>query len=257
MSATPWFKFYAGDFLNDPDVDALPLEAQGILIRMWSVTWIEGSIPGDVKELARKCKVRSATMQKYIQPLMQFFLETENGRYISSRMELERRRCGIVSKARRSAANTRWNKERRAIASAKHTANAGANDSGVRSQNADCKTLPPTPLPEGGDVLWRDIERILKDELSTCYVLSHNFSECDYDKCFREAYVVKSLGRTIYLGHPNPTVLREGLSRYRRRINAIAAGLGYSDLRVEVSCQQGNSLADPSSHEDARASATR
>jgi hypothetical protein len=45
MAKSPWFKFYASDFLLDSKVDSLPLEAQAILVRMWSVIWIDGKIP--------------------------------------------------------------------------------------------------------------------------------------------------------------------------------------------------------------------
>ena len=52
--AQPWFKFYGADFLLDPDVDAMPREAEALLIRMWCVCHREGSCPGDVETLARK-----------------------------------------------------------------------------------------------------------------------------------------------------------------------------------------------------------
>lgn len=123
-----WFKFFASDFLNDPDVDNLPLEAQAILVRMWCALWIHGSLPGDVEELARKCLVRLGPMQMHLQSLMQFFVKQRDGTYISERQERERQRSGIVSKARHNAANRRWNKGVDAIGSAKPHANDDAND---------------------------------------------------------------------------------------------------------------------------------
>ena len=57
----PWFKFWATDYLCDPDVDELSLEEQGLLVRMWCVCSQRGSIPGDPEEIARltRCKLQS------------------------------------------------------------------------------------------------------------------------------------------------------------------------------------------------------
>ena len=54
----PWFKFWATDFLTDPDVDELSLEAQGLLLRMWCVCSQRGNIPEDPEEIARLTRCR-------------------------------------------------------------------------------------------------------------------------------------------------------------------------------------------------------
>src|ERR1700687_3173582 len=144
----PYFKFFAGDYLNDRDVDDLPLEPQGILIRMWCLLWLDGSLPGDVEELARRCKIRLPAMQLHMQSLLQFFVQQRDGSLVSQRMESERERSGIVSKARHNAAKKRWNKGPDAIASAnpaanghaKADANGHANAMHVRSQMSDVKS---------------------------------------------------------------------------------------------------------------------
>jgi hypothetical protein len=50
----PWFKFWSADYLCDPDVDDLTLEAQALLARMWCVGSQSGSIPADIEEVARR-----------------------------------------------------------------------------------------------------------------------------------------------------------------------------------------------------------
>ena len=56
MPNLPWFKFFPSDYLLDPDVDAIPSEAEGLLIRMWCLCHLEGSCPADPEELARKTR---------------------------------------------------------------------------------------------------------------------------------------------------------------------------------------------------------
>jgi len=111
VKGAPWFKFFPADFLNDSKVDALPLEAQAILVRMWCVLWAEESLPSDVEEIARKCKVRLAIMQLHMHKLMQFFVHKPDQTYVSVRMEKEKQRSRLVSKARSKAAHAKHKKE--------------------------------------------------------------------------------------------------------------------------------------------------
>lgn len=48
VSDQPWFKFWSTDYLCDPDVDKLPLDAQGLLVRMWCVCNLQGFVPDDL-----------------------------------------------------------------------------------------------------------------------------------------------------------------------------------------------------------------
>jgi uncharacterized protein YdaU (DUF1376 family) len=103
MGEQPWFKFYSGDFLLDPDVDAMPREAEALLIRMWCVCHREGSCPGDVETLARK----TLCSQQYVsqcKPQCEGFFELRDGRLYSRRMEEEKHR----SEQARKNANKRY-----------------------------------------------------------------------------------------------------------------------------------------------------
>jgi uncharacterized protein YdaU (DUF1376 family) len=237
MSKVPWFKFFPADHLTDPDVDKLSLEAQAILIRMWSVVWLEGSIPGDVEELARKCKVRSAVMQMHFLALMPFFVPQADGTYGSERVEKERQRSSLASKHRSEAANCRWHKGPNAIASAKVAAKSGAKSVAkprpVRSQNVDSNLLPPTPLQEGDNV-WQRVKGELKDDLSTAYVRNAHFQEPAYDKYFRDAHA-QIIGRRILFSHPEPHLLDEGIEKFHKRLQDAFSRAGFEDVQFEVS----------------------
>jgi hypothetical protein len=124
----PWFKLWLS-WIDDPDFDELPLEAQAIVLRMWCVQWREGSVPGDTEELARKTKVRVADMEKHVEVVLQLFVPRGAGIHIYEPMESERQQSGLVSRARSNAAQKRWNKQVNALVS--------ANGNGISAASAD------------------------------------------------------------------------------------------------------------------------
>lgn len=86
--AAPWFKFYAADYLLDAKVDLLPLEAQGILVRLWCLCSRDGSIPKDLAAISRRSGVDRKALGKHWAALLGFFIEGAEG-YISERMARE------------------------------------------------------------------------------------------------------------------------------------------------------------------------
>lgn len=95
MASEPWFKFYAKDYLFDDGVDALPLEAQAILVRMWCVCHLSGSCPGEPDEIARKTCLPTAMVSKHREQLSRFF-ESRDGRLYSRRMDVEKQKSDIA-----------------------------------------------------------------------------------------------------------------------------------------------------------------
>ncbi|MBS1729836.1 MAG: DUF1376 domain-containing protein [Bacteroidetes bacterium] len=87
--AAPWFKLYPADYLLDAKVDALPLEAQGILIRLWCLCARDGSIPRDVAVLARRSGVAVSVLRKHWPILLAFFEERGEESLVSPRLEFE------------------------------------------------------------------------------------------------------------------------------------------------------------------------
>jgi uncharacterized protein YdaU (DUF1376 family) len=106
MADQPWFKFYAADYLLDPDVDAIPREAEALLVRMWCICHREGSCPVDVETLARKTQCSQQYVSQFKQQCEPFF-ELRDGKLYSQRMEEEKRR----SEQARENANTRYRKQ--------------------------------------------------------------------------------------------------------------------------------------------------
>jgi uncharacterized protein YdaU (DUF1376 family) len=103
MSEQPWFKFYAADYLLDPDVDAMPREAEALLVRMWCICHREGSCPVDVETLARKTQCSQEYITQF-KPQCQAFFELRDGKLYSRRMEEEKLR----SEQARKNANKRY-----------------------------------------------------------------------------------------------------------------------------------------------------
>lgn len=135
MSAKePWFKFWATDYLCDAAVDALPLAAQGLLVRMWCVCSQRGSIPDDAEEIARltQCKVLEVR-QCYLQ-CKQFF-RLHDGLLYSTRMEAEKARSEIA----RANAQKRYNKQDSGKEDATSTASGRANSNPQKARESECQ----------------------------------------------------------------------------------------------------------------------
>jgi uncharacterized protein YdaU (DUF1376 family) len=96
MADQPWFKFFAADYLLDPDVDNLPREAEGLLIRMWCICHREGSCPADVETLARKTLCSQEYVSQF-RPQCEPFFELRDGKLYSRRMEEEKHRSQQAS----------------------------------------------------------------------------------------------------------------------------------------------------------------
>ena len=103
MADQPWFKFYAADYLLDPHVDAMPREAEALLVRMWCICHREGSCPADPETLARKTLCNLPYVVQWKSNCEAFF-ELRDGKLYSRRMEAEKQR----SETARKNANERW-----------------------------------------------------------------------------------------------------------------------------------------------------
>lgn len=143
MSEQPWFKFYAGDYLLDADVDALPREAEALLIRMWCVCHREGSCPSDPEILARKilCTVQYVQQhKKHCDP----FFEVRDGKLYSRRMLEEKLRS---EKARKNA-NKRYEQKQSQIPESKSESERGSAGS-TANGTANCSAKRAREMPEG------------------------------------------------------------------------------------------------------------
>jgi uncharacterized protein YdaU (DUF1376 family) len=124
MGENPWFKFWARDFLTDPDVDNTPDSAMLLVIKMWCVCCIEGSCPADPEEIARKTRVPLHRVS-HCYPHCQPYFEERDGRLYSRRMEKE--------KAKSAVARTNAEKRYGQRSSARSPADGSANGSAIRT----------------------------------------------------------------------------------------------------------------------------
>ena len=132
MAKEPWFKFWAADYLCDTKVQKLPLEAQGLLLRMWCACHIDGSLPADPEELAIliRSKLHSVLLSY---PLCNPFFELRGNRLFSPRMEHERAK----SEQARLNAQAKHKKDTYAIGSANGKANGSAKSPAQKARKPD------------------------------------------------------------------------------------------------------------------------
>ncbi len=118
----PWFKFWATDYLTDPDVDELTLEAQGLLVRMWCVCSQRGNVPEDPEEIARLTRCKSQRVLQCYSQCKPFFM-VRDGLLYSGRMEREKAK----SEKARANAEKRYRNESHTQEHANGRANGTAN----------------------------------------------------------------------------------------------------------------------------------
>jgi uncharacterized protein YdaU (DUF1376 family) len=139
MAEQPWFKFYATDYLLDPDVDSIPLEAQAVLLRMWCLCNIDGFCPVEPEEIARKARLSFQVVAKHSEQLTPFF-ELRDGRLYSRRMQEEKRK----SESARLGGEARGKQLRSADRSA-----SGSADRSTQSQSqSQGQEESPSPFLE-------------------------------------------------------------------------------------------------------------
>jgi hypothetical protein len=142
MAREPWFKFFAADYLLDPAVDELSLEAQAVLLRMWCICHIEGSCPVDVEQIARKTRLPFEAVARHRERVAPFF-EARDGHLFSRRMEEEKRRSEIAQRG--------GNKRGEQLRSANRSADSLA-DCSTQSQSQSQSQSPPALTKVGSDL---------------------------------------------------------------------------------------------------------
>jgi uncharacterized protein YdaU (DUF1376 family) len=152
MSEQPWFKFYAADYLLDPDVDSIPREAESLLVRMWCICHREGSCPVDVETLARKTQCSQQYVSQF-KPQCEPFFELRDGKLYSRRMEDEKQR----SEQARKNANSRYAKSKpksksKAVSESESESERGSADctatrTAIGSAVCTAKTSPAEWIP--------------------------------------------------------------------------------------------------------------
>lgn len=157
MAALPYFPFYPRDWLSDPKVTRLPLEARGAYIHLLASMWEQGDddcgLPDDDRELARILGVSVKSWKKCRSNLVEV-LRFGSGRVTNTRLQREHQKA--VSKSRKAAQSAHI---KHANAGANAHANADANAGAYARPNAGAKAgapavppIEPEPDPEGESV---------------------------------------------------------------------------------------------------------
>ena len=149
----PSFDFFPDDFIAG--TYHLPAEAVGIYVRLLCYQWNNGSIPSDENELARVAGVDADAMRTHMRTVMLKFMPDECGGLKNARLERERdHKLSVIEKSK-SAADSRWTKEKaRKAAEAANKLGCGGN----ADAHADAMQthMPPTSnvlLPTSVDIL--------------------------------------------------------------------------------------------------------
>ena len=153
----PSFDFFPDDFIAG--TYHLPAEAVGIYVRLLCYQWNNGSIPSDENELARVAGVDADAMRTHMRTVMLKFMPDGCGGLKNARLEREREHKLSVIEKSKSAADSRWTKEkaRKAAGAASRPGCGGNADGHADAMRTDMRTdMPPTSnvqLPTSVDIL--------------------------------------------------------------------------------------------------------
>jgi len=153
MSKAPAFQFYANDFMDA--TSTWEANAVGLYIRCLCKQWTHGSIPADLRILARAIHCDRSELESVWSVLAPKFEDQGDGTLKNRRLELVRDRQKSVSEARSEAG------KRGAIAKANAKANAstkdkqrkvkekveGEEEGNSEKERASAKQPDPLPFP--------------------------------------------------------------------------------------------------------------
>jgi uncharacterized protein YdaU (DUF1376 family) len=118
---SPAFPFYAADFLVDERVTRMTLEECGLHIKLLCRSWLDGSIPADVVEIARLVREPAARVKRLWRAIEPCFEPAQDGRLVQPRLERERSKQAEYRRSKSDAGKrgnaVRWSQtDRTAIA---------------------------------------------------------------------------------------------------------------------------------------------
>jgi uncharacterized protein YdaU (DUF1376 family) len=148
----PSFDFFPDDFIAG--TYHLPAEAVGIYVRLLCYQWNNGSIPSDENELARVAGVDADAMRTHMRTVMLKFMPDGCGGLKNARLEREREHKLSVIEKSKSAADSRWTKEK-ARKAAEAASKLGCGGNADAYADAMQTHMPPTSnvqLPTSIDI---------------------------------------------------------------------------------------------------------
>lgn len=111
MRKLPYFEWYPADCDTDENVRAMNDRELGFHVRCLNHAWVNGSIPADVRELARVLGRSVAYVRSVWGRVGQCFVVSEEaGRLVSRRQEEQRRKAEVISKRNTTNVRNRYDK---------------------------------------------------------------------------------------------------------------------------------------------------
>lgn len=100
----------------------MSMTERGVHITLLSHCWLEGSVPGDLRMLARMVGMKELQFTRMwaTGPLHHCYQLTAEGRFINARLEEEREKQASFRRRQSDAAASRWQKSGNAVASERH-----------------------------------------------------------------------------------------------------------------------------------------
>lgn len=104
----PWFKLYAADELDR--ISGLSLEAAGLYYRALLRCWRDGGLPTEIGALATALRARRTVVERCWPVIATHFEVGEDGRFVATFLEEQRRNVAEISSKRSEAAKSRHRK---------------------------------------------------------------------------------------------------------------------------------------------------
>ncbi len=108
----PFMPLFVDDFDNDPDVQYMTMEQEGLYLRLLRVQWREGDLPADPKRLRILCRHHAECFDRNWDAISCLFGEVAPNRIANPRLAIERARAidGAAARSERAskAAKARW-----------------------------------------------------------------------------------------------------------------------------------------------------
>jgi uncharacterized protein YdaU (DUF1376 family) len=168
---SPAFQFYPAEFLSDENVALMNNQELGCYIKLMCYCWREGSIPADIKKIARLCNEDGSAMAELWHSMKLCFKSASdsNDRLLHPRLEKERLKQEAFKKERSESgskgAKHRWNKDLDHL-----NADSSANSSAIKEPMAvdsSSSSISSSSSSSSSSLISNSISSTKKTTLST------------------------------------------------------------------------------------------
>lgn len=105
----PYFRMHPKDFDTDENVRLMSMCAKGLYIICLNHSWVNGSLPNDIKKIAKIANEPVRIVKKVWLEVSKCFTENADGQLVNPRLEAEREMVQEKRSKCREASDLRWN----------------------------------------------------------------------------------------------------------------------------------------------------